>query len=363
MIINIFINRNISIQEKEQLRLLKQLIKMVNNADNIDRIHNLRYACKAFASSATVNTIELDNSIKEKYNSFYNEEYVLITKTRTNEIIKIINKNIEIAINHNKTQGQNGGYSLYAQDPLQYINQIIEYKSINLNKDIFEKIVNIIKETLISEKQTVKAKINACKLLMYLKSKYDSYFEVLKLKKWLIKNREVITEGHEDLLFEKETQDLLYFCYLLLMFLFKGKVNKQITEFIYSINQEDSYILLSTLKLIDEFLNDLGEETISNELIEIIMHFSIMMLNHKEIDVRFYSIKCLITLSNYSKYQNLILSQLSKVMDNGTYQMKVAIVSRLKYINETDGDYKESILLKAKADNNYWVRKLADENT
>lgn len=85
-----------------------------------------------------------------------------------------------------------------------------------------------------------------------------------------------------------------------------------------------------------------------------------MMTNHKERDVRFFAIKCLIQLA-HSKYSQIVLPQLSLAMDTGTSIIKASIISRVNQIEHNNQAIINYIIQKGKVDNNYLVRKIANE--
>ena len=83
------------------------------------------------------------------------------------------------------------------------------------------------------------------------------------------------------------------------------------------------------------------------------------MCNEEEIDIRFWATKCLIQLT-YSTYKKIALYQLTNIMNSGSSELKITIISRLKQISLDDNDeFIEFIINKAKVDNNFLVRKIA----
>jgi len=126
-----------------------------------------------------------------------------------------------------------------------------------------------------------------------------------------------------------------------------------------SFSQADNYYILRTLKIIEKVLVK-GKDKIEDDLfIKTMMYFSIMMSKHKERDIKFYAVKCLIALSNYEKCNEAIVIQLSKIMDSSIAEIKTTIVSRINKIHNISREYRDYILQKAKVDNNYLVRKIA----
>ena len=81
---------------------------------------------------------------------------------------------------------------------------------------------------------------------------------------------------------------------------------------------------------------------------------------HKEKDARFYSVKILLLLCR-SNLKYTALLQLSKMMDNDSYEVKAAILSGMKKISNGNEEFVKYINQKGRIDNHFLVRKIAKD--
>ena len=95
------------------------------------------------------------------------------------------------------------------------------------------------------------------------------------------------------------------------------------------------------------------------EVISSILQLSISLLSNNERDIRFLAVKCLIELT-HSKYQEIALKQLSFCMDSGSSDIRIAIISRIKQIQD-NSSIRDHIIQKALTDNNFLVREIAKD--
>lgn len=84
------------------------------------------------------------------------------------------------------------------------------------------------------------------------------------------------------------------------------------------------------------------------------------MSQHKERDVKYYATVCLVELTNFANARRLALIHLSQIMDSGSQDAKIAILTRLSQIQIYEDDsYLKQIINKGKSDSNYLVRHVA----
>ena len=114
------------------------------------------------------------------------------------------------------------------------------------------------------------------------------------------------------------------------------------------------------LQIISVFLECAKDQLDDGALILAFLYYCIFMSQHKERDVKYHAVICLIELTSFANTKRLALFHLSQIMDSGSQKAKIAILTRLNQvqINEDDS-YLKQIINKGKADSNYLVRYVA----
>ena len=121
----------------------------------------------------------------------------------------------------------------------------------------------------------------------------------------------------------------------------------------------DDRDIIACLDYIHNTLEKSDVEKLPDELLLSVLHITSFAFGNKECDIRFFAIKCLIELTR-SKYKEVALKQLSLCMDGGSSDIKIAIISRMPKV-PGDSATKEYVIQKAKVDNHYAVRQIANE--
>lgn len=114
--------------------------------------------------------------------------------------------------------------------------------------------------------------------------------------------------------------------------------------------------LVSFLQTIFEF----DKFSANNEFIMFCTYFCLNMTKHYSRNIKMNATDLLIKLTKYEIVKQIILNQLSNMMDCSNSDIKLVIVKNIDKII-SNGDYKEYIIEKAKLDNHYLVVKYANE--
>ena len=309
-----------------------------------------------FCKTTTLNIESLDTEIAKKYPDFYKNTFRLEMASRWKvNLIEFVESYIKEAKSRNELQGTNGTYTGYLYECYDVIFNILTIDSVKLNRDLLSDIVDTIIETLSKPTQTVKAKMSAIKLLQYIFYEYQAEYTWNSIQTQMIEHANDFSSGYEMFLFEKDTNFILSFQYDLFLSAFDPSRNDILLERMLSLDLSDSYALIRILNIVATYLKSL-ETPSNNELLLAFLYFSISQSQHKEKDVKYYATLCLIELSKFDLTKKLALIHLLQLMDTGSHTTKVAIISRIKMINDPDDAYITQIVNKGKADNNYLVR-------
>ncbi len=309
-----------------------------------------------FCRSTILNIENLESKIAEKYPSFYKGTFRLEMMSRREEnSIEFVENYLKEAKSRNELQGKNGAYSGYSHECYDVIFNILAIDSVRLNKNLLNNIVDTIIETLSKATQTVKAKMYAIKLLQYIFYEYQAEYTWKDIQTQMIEHADDFSSGYEMFLFEKDTNFILSFQYDLFLSAFDSSRNDILLERMLSVDLSDAYALIRILDIVATFLRSI-KAPCNNELLLAFLYFSISQSQHKEKDVKYYATLCLIELSKFDLTKRLALIHLLQLMDTGSHTTKVAIISRIKMINDPDDAYITQIVNKGKADNNYLVR-------
>lgn len=146
----------------------------------------------------------------------------------------------------------------------------------------------------------------------------------------------------------------------MMLFVFSKSTTNEIINSIINISNMNDYEILKCLVNIESIFDGFDYNGVDDTAVMFIIHIACMMTNHKELDIRFFAAKCLIQLT-HSKHSQIILPQLSSVMDTGTSTIKASIISRVNRIKQSERAIIEYIIQKGKVDNNYLVRKIANQ--
>ena len=309
-----------------------------------------------FCKTTTLNIENLETEVAKKYPNFYKHTFRLEMASRRNLNVKeFIGSYLKEAKSRNELQGKNGAYSGYSHESYDVIFNILTIDSVRLDKDLLNNIVGTIIETLSKSTQTVKAKMSAIKLLQYIFYEYQTEHTWNDMQTSMIEHADDFSSGYEMFLFEKDTNFILSFQYDLFLSAFDPSRNDILLEKMLSLDLGDTYTLIRILDIVATFLRTI-KVPCNNELLFSFLYFSISQSQHKEKDVKYYATLCLIELSKFDLTKRLALMHLLQLMDTGSHTTKIAIISRIKIINDPVNAYITQIVNKGKADNNYLVR-------
>lgn len=358
----ILLNTDFSRMTLEYQRKIKSLLmNILSGKIECHDIYACLQVCIRFCKGAAIPYKQLEKHIEKKYPAFYSNVYELeILIPKGADPTKYIEMNLTDADKRNETQGKNGEYVGYKDEPYEVIYNIISFVQGEIKKDIAERIIKSAINTLSEKKQTIDAKKSAISLLqlIYYRTKSAAFWK--NYKQQIIENRTVYISGYEMGLFEKASINVLSFSYDLLVSCFDSKAANQAIEDLFCLDQQKAIEIIGCLNTVSSYLEN-GIGSIFNEkLHESFLCFSIMMMQHRERDIKYYSTKCLVGLTQFEKTRDMALKQLSQIMNTGSENAKIAILMRVGKIKDKSCSFVEQVFNKGKADNNSLVRFVAE---
>ena len=359
--------RNIDFSEvdSERQQSIKDILKEI--ASGKIKCQTDQYYSSAvirFCKTATLPFDDLESAISEHMPSFYEDTFTLeMSAQRGEDPSTYITVYIDEARARNTTQGKNGAYTGYGYESFDVIYNIIALNKLKQDTVALDDIVSAIIETLATESQTVKTKLSAVKLLqfLYTQNRDSEIWGDVILQ--LIQRQSVFSSGYEMGMFDKETNTILSFQYELFLCIIEPLKREIVLEELFSLTSDDTYTILYYLRVINNFLEVAKAVSMDNELLSALLFFSMQMSTNRERDIKYYASRCLIELTSYEPTRRLALMHLSRIMENGSTNEKIAIITRVSKIESEDNSYKTQILNKGKADNNYLVRYVAERES
>lgn len=346
---------------ENQINLLEKSIEIIRNEQKRDKLHTFKRHLLHFRLTATIDMKPLDDAIQNNMCDFYSDLYKLELNKDKKSCINDIKKYLNDIKNHNKQWGKNGVHFGYDIDPYITISNIIKNKNLLLRWGEIRPIIETAKDTLLMPTQSYQDKCKAIQLIVFLKNYFNYAIEWNEYIYSLTNlNAKIIICGNSLFEFEKETEKVLNIVYQMMIFIFNKAAPDKTINSIINISSMMDCEIIKCLEYIDSMLDRFDYSLANDTVILSITLLMCNLINHKERDIRFFAIKCLIQLT-HSKYSKIILPQLSLIMDKGTSVLKVAILSRVKKIKNGEKEIIDYIIQKGKVDNNFFVRKIANE--
>jgi hypothetical protein len=268
---------------------------------------------------------------------------------------KYIDKYIEDIISFNRTQGKNGIFTFSAVNNFQTIFNIIKLDNVKLSEETFNRLIDVCKQTIISDNQILSDKYSSFNLL------FQIYFSQIHDHNWE-KLTDVFQSNRNTLLVQSDLIDenpiILSIQLNVMKSICDGNYNLVINDILKLSDENIIEIkrLVSFLKTIFEF----NKFSPNNEFIMFCTYFCLNMTKHYSRNIKMNATDLLIKLTKYEIVNQIILNQLSNMMDCSNSDIKLVIVKNIDKIN-SNGNYKEYIIEKAKLDNHYLVIKYANE--
>lgn len=324
-----------------------------NNEYQLDAYGSYSNALINYIRNSTIDNANLLRYIEE--NSSVLMEKINLELEHNTVPEKYIDKYIEDIISYNRTQGENGTFTFSAVNNFQTIFNIIKIDNVKLSEEIFNRLIEVCKQTIISDNQILSDKYSSFNLLfqIYFSQIHDHNWEKLtdifqSSRNTLLVHSDLIDEN--PIILSIQLNVMKSICY--------GNYNLVIND-ILKLSDENIFEikrLVSFLQTIFEF----NKFSPNNEFIMFCTYFCLNMTKHYSRNIKMNATDLLIKLTKYEIVNQIILNQLSNMMDNSNSDIKLVIVKNIDKII-SNGDYKEYIIEKARLDNHYLVIKYANE--
>jgi len=341
-------------------KLIDLIIDIVKEESEGNYNDKLKYVIMIFRKQNRDLTQELDETVKENMESFYENDYCFETTENEEEYIPhFIDKYIKIISKENEKQGVGGQFAKGLYEYHLIIKSILKDKKVDYGENLINAIFEVSCQTLIKEKQLITEKINAIVLIMFLIHKYPNF--VIKNKKSidvLLSNKDLIENGSA-IMTNLNNYNLKFFSLLLYRCLGEN-VDTQIIEMLASISDSDTLSQINASKGLISFM-DLNNKINSIKLETVFLQNALKWCNAKNLTLRYNAINILFELLNNAENNMIILNQLVKTFDVDNVDIKSLVLKNLHKIEHIDNETYKYIIQKAKLDTNYVVRKKVEE--
>jgi len=334
-------------------KIQEKVVDYFKNGDKENIYGNYGDAVIRFLKNSSIDNTELLNYIRESNSAL--EEKVKFELGHDASPEKYIGDFIDDIITYNKTQGKDGIFTFYGVNNFQTISNIIKIDNVKLSEEIFNRLIDVCKQTIISDNQILSDKYSSFNLLfqIYFSQIHDHNWE--KLTDVFQSNRNTLLV-HSDLI--DENPIILSIQLNVMKSICDGNYNLVIND-ILKLSDENIFEikrLVSFLQTIFEF----NKFSPNNEFIMFCTYFCLNMTKHYSRNIKMNATDLLIKLTKYEIVNQIILNQLSNMMDCSNSDIELVIVKNIDKII-SNADYKEYIIEKAKLDNHYLVIKYANE--
>ena len=349
------------ITEEIQTKILKQLVSLLT-MENLVNNSKLHEAIIVFRKTATIDMSELDSSV-DKYNpEFSSGEYDLEVGMNSNPL-KHLEKYIQEAQHRNVPNESGVYYTSYGYNPYEVIRNILKINDIQLTNEKVGEIINLIQDTLLSKHQQGDVKEGALLLAIFLYNTYPEHEIWKDFANKITTHEEVITSGRFAEPFGGSTPQILRYNSLLLKISLGCASFEDVAIGFAIMTGNPEQDIISALRYLGEYLSDTDVSNIDNGILGIIINFVLSVGENNHSDALFYAVVVLVELLRAESYAAVALERLSYLTINANSNTKILIlrsISKTEFINTVRGQF---ILQNGRTDNNYFVKKLANDIT
>jgi len=342
---------------RKLISILTELIKDDTSRKNLNKLENALITLRKQTPDLCS---DLDSVIKEIMPDFFKNRYLLeIRKGTQAESKAYVSKFIDEINYRNDTQGKNGRYSGYMDNPYKTIENIIIENNVELESEMVSKIIQASVATLYAENQTLSAKVDAVNLITFLRLvSDDSIFDYESLMDKLIKDEDHIFSGTEDMFLDKTSKATLYFNFSMMKLVFNKIDVEEVLSLLSSYTDLEIFEKLEALKTIISIFESGKSELVDDKVLLLILQFTLGFTNDSNHDVRYYATKALLHFLSPSNKEP-IMKKLLSLMDYDSVYIKNQIMNNSEKLKDIDEDSFAFIKQKALVDNHFVIRKKA----
>lgn len=342
-------NRDLIMDLISQIKLLAVDEKAMQQDQNLKRLLvSIRKRQADFSG-------EVDWLVERHFPEFYEQDYHL--EVFPGERLVHLQRYIEKIRVRNQIQGKDGKFIGFVDQPYITIKNIIELGNLSLSEELLNSLLTVIRITLLTEKQSYSEKIDAAKLLLYLKQ--QSWTEIYDWNEFysnIKQNVEEIQKGHSSL-FESEQPFLLQLYLVFLQITFGDDVLKDLLEILALTSSSSNAEIIGSLAALGDFLKSEKHKLERSSLIPIMVQYISSFCFHEDDNIRFYTVEALYQLLD-TEYSDFIVSRLARMMEDAAFRIKLAVLHQASLVKNYSLSTYNYLGDKAKIDQNYLVRKL-----
>ena len=345
----------LSIKQSEQIiEFISRIIKDDNQNTNFNSFTNLIMRLRKQSEKLTR---EFDDLIKTHMEYFYENTYKLEILARDGDLLHFIKQNIKTIVERNETQGKNGTFVGYSNNPYHTICNIIGNNNLECGNQLINDIVNCCVDTIISKTQTIRAKMEAIDLVIYLLGEFSTNLDIECILQKLNDNADVIRTGSE-MMCNVNQINLEFNISLLYAKLGQDTVSEVIEKIADMYNDPASHIMEA-----EAFSNYLKSSNgdIDTLLSHVILQNVVFWSKSDNLNVRYFATKLLFDLIKYSEFRKIIINQFIRLISEDVANIKALILRNANSLKDIDVAVYEYILKTGLNDSNYAVRKIATE--
>ena len=345
----------------DQRKYQNFIIKCLEDKEVRERCYNLPLAAQTLRQVESIGHSRLDTCVKKMCPKFYRDTYLLNT-SHLDETISwsYVEKNIDTIKKDNAMQGKNGAYYGNAYDPYITIGRILSRSELKLNSKQLSKLVDVLRETLFANLQTIDAKVNAMELLCVLQLRYSRNRQIRKLVAEIAVNPNVVFQAKELLLEKGYSSINIQLIFSLLQNILRIDSEMAISKSLISVQNEDMSVRITAMKEIELLAEQGLLEECTDDVSVLLFHHTLSDSYCTNVDLRFYAMSALSKMLG-SVYREQCLDRFVEMMDYEPYLIKVGLLYRISDDDKNDTKIKY-IFDKGKNDSHYWVRHVSYEN-
>lgn len=343
------------------LQIVERVLELIKCKDDRNNINSLDAAIITLRKTAVGFEEKIDGCIEEYWPEFYTGIYSLEIYGDDEDVgLSQIEKYLLDIDSENKTQGVNGAYSLYSISPYKVIGNIIKENPFSINAELSNRIISILGETIMCERQTPRAKMDAFYLaailrILFPETKYacDRLNEkVMQLSNILVRKR---------LSLEHISEFNITWAYTLFKLSNRIAKPEDVLDLCCKISDAGDAEKIEALGLLADYLEFEDISDLDLSIIFILLSICLNCYSSKNHAVRYHSISAMLYMITPETF-DVVYRQLLLAMDFDSIQIKRNILSHLEKLQCIDANAAIGISQKAKSDTNYIIRKFCAEN-
>ena len=348
------------ISDENVIRVISILTELIKDDSIRENLHKLDNAVISLRKQTPDLCSALDDAVMEMMPVFFENRYSLETRKGTQAESKAhIGKFIDQINDRNDTQGKNGRYLGYLDNPYKTIENIIIADNVELERGMVSKIIQSSVDTLYAENQTFGAKVYAINLITFLRLVSDNTtFDYENLMDKLIKDEEYIFSGAENMFLDKTSKATMYFNFSMMKLVFNKIDVEEVLSLLSSYTDLEIFEKLEALKTIISIFENGKSELVDDKVLLLILQFTLGSTNDSNHDVRYYATKALLHFLS-SNNKEPIMKKLLSIMDYDSVYIKSQIMNYSEKLKGLDEESFAFIKEKALVDNHFVIRKRA----